>query len=103
MIHENGIEVIDPTGITTKAIQVNEQARDFTLTNRLGHDVKLSEVLKNGPVVLTWYRGGWCPFCNLTLRVLQQALPEMKAQGAALFTLTPEVPDQYLNAAEKIN
>ena len=51
--------------------------------------------------MLTWYRGGWCPYCNLTLRALQQALPEIKAQGATLLTLTPEVPDESLSTAEK--
>ena len=76
-------------------------APDFILNNALGKAISLNEVLKQGPVVLTWYRGGWCPYCNLTLRALQQALPEIKAQGATLLTLTPEVPDESLSTAEK--
>ena len=52
-------------------------------------------------MVLTWYRGGWCPYCNLTLHALQQALPEIKNQGASLLALTPEVPDQSLSTSEK--
>ena len=100
-LHENGIDVVEKTGITGSAFQVGQMAPDFTLNNALGKAISLNEVLKQGPVVLTWYRGGWCPYCNLTLRALQQALPEIKAQGATLLTLTPEVPDKSLSTAEK--
>ena len=100
-VHENGISVVEKTGITSSAVQVGQKAPNFTLNNALGQAVKLSEVLNDGPVVLTWYRGGWCPYCNLTLRALQQALPEIIAEGATLLALTPEVPDQSLSTAEK--
>ena len=100
-LHENGIDVVKKTGITASAFQVGQMAPDFILNNALGKAISLNEVLTQGPVVLTWYRGGWCPYCNLTLRALQQALPEIKAQGATLLTLTPEVPDESLSTAEK--
>ena len=100
-LHENGIAVVDATNITQQALQVGDQAVNFALQNHLNKTVDLYETLKNGPVVLTWYRGGWCPYCNLTLRALQQALPEIKAEGATLLALTPEVPDQSLSTTEK--
>ena len=100
-LHENGIDVVNQTGITQKALQVNAKAPDFTLKNHLDKEVNLYNLLKEGPVVLTWYRGGWCPYCNLTLHALQQALPEIKNQGATLLALTPEVPDQSLSTSEK--
>lgn len=102
-LHENGIKEVATTGITGQALQVGDKAIDFTLTNHLDKAINLSEVLENGPVVLTWYRGGWCPYCNLTLHALQNVLPEIKAEGATLLALTPEVPDQSLSTAKKHN
>ena len=54
-------------------------------------------------MVLTWYRGGWCPYCNLTLHQLQVELPEFEANGAHLIALTPELPDKSLSTSEKHN
>ena len=53
-------------------MQVGESAPDFTLPDVEGSPVALSDLLKHGPVVLTFYRGEWCPFCNLTLRAYQR-------------------------------
>lgn len=100
-LHENGIDVVEQTNIIESAFQVGQTAPDFTLNNALGNVISLNEILKQGPVVLTWYRGSWCPYCNLTLRSLQQTLPEIKAQGATLLTLTPEIPDESLSTKEK--
>jgi peroxiredoxin len=63
--------------------------------------VKLSERLKDGPVVLKFYRGGWCPYCNLELRAYQKALPELAAVGAQLIAVSPESPDNSLSTQEK--
>jgi peroxiredoxin len=52
-------------------------------------------------VILTWYRGGWCPYCNITLHYLQEYLPQFQAAGANLLALTPELPDSSLNTSEK--
>ena len=100
-IYAAGIQAIVDGGITEQAKQQGDKAPDFSLTNAKGETVHLKEVLKKGPVVLTWYRGGWCPYCNLTLNALQKELPNFKAAGATLIALTPEVPDQSLSTAEK--
>jgi peroxiredoxin len=63
--------------------------------------VSISEYLKEGKVVLTWYRGGWCPYCNLTLRALQEELSNFKENGANLIALTPELPDNSMSTKEK--
>ncbi|WKN45158.1 peroxiredoxin-like family protein [Tunicatimonas pelagia] len=84
-----------------QARQEGDTAVDFTLPNARGQSMSLKEYLQEGPVVLTWYRGGWCPYCNITLRALQQALPEFKAKGANLLALTPELPDKSLSTQEK--
>jgi peroxiredoxin len=66
-----------------------------------GDQVMLSKLLVKGPVVLTFYRGGWCPYCNLQLRAYQQILPEILALGASLVAVSPEAPDTSLSTAEK--
>jgi peroxiredoxin len=68
-------------------------APDFSLTASDGRSLSLEETLADGPVVLTFYRGSWCNFCNAALRVWQQALPEVTAVGAKLYAIAPETPD----------
>jgi len=75
-------------------IKVGEKAPDFVLNNALGKPVSLKDKLKQGPVVLVFYRGAWCPFCNMHLHVLQESLPEFKEYGAQLITITPQTPDK---------
>jgi peroxiredoxin len=75
-------------------VKVGEKAPDFVLNNALGNPVSLKDKLKQGPVVLVFYRGAWCPFCNMHLHVLQQSLPEFKKYGARLITITPQTPDK---------
>ena len=96
-----GIQSVRDSGVTDKAVQVGQKAPDFELKNAKGETVKLSALLQHGPVVLTWYRGGWCPYCNITLAALQKVLPDIQASGAQLVALTPELPDKALTTAEK--
>lgn len=88
-------------GVGTGGPQVGESAPNFTLPDQLGRDVSLKELCANGPVVVSFYRGGWCPYCNLELRALQQALPEMVELGASLVAISPQIPDESMNTAEK--
>ncbi|MGP1420614.1 MAG: peroxiredoxin-like family protein [Tannerella sp.] len=85
----------------SKALKQGDKVKDFTLKNAKGEEVNLSVLLKKGPVVLTWYRGGWCPYCNLALKQLQEELAQIKEQGAMLVALTPELPDHSLTTQEK--
>lgn len=100
-LYDEGIEAIVKDGIIENAKNVGDKAPDFTLKNATGESISLSDYLKKGKVILTWYRGGWCPYCNLTLRSLQQSLPDFQAKGANLLALTPEVPDKSLTTSEK--
>ena len=63
--------------------------------------VELAARLEQGPVVLSFYRGEWCPFCNLELRALQAALPRLRARGASLIAISPQSPDHSLSITEK--
>ncbi len=65
----------------------------FELSNAAGQPVKLEEQLKQGPVVLVWFRGGWCPYCNLQLQAMQEALPRIAEQGARVLAMSPQKPE----------
>lgn len=75
-------------------IRPGERAPDFTLGNAFGEPVRLADQLEAGPVVLVFYRGAWCPFCNLHLRSLYEQLPAIEARGARLLLVTPQLPDR---------
>ncbi len=83
------------------APKVGEVFPTFSLTDQLGNEVTLLDKLKQGPVVLTFYRGGWCPYCNLELRAYQNVIEDIKTQGASLLAITPELPDASISTAEK--
>jgi len=74
---------------------------NFSLPNAVGEEVSLDSLLAKGAVVISFYRGGWCPYCNMELRALQQALPEIKDKGATLVAISPETPDSSLSTKEK--
>lgn len=91
--YQAGIDAVANSGIYERLKKVGEQAPDFTLNDAAGQPVTLSRLLEKGPVVLTWYRGGWCPYCNLALRAMQQRLADFQKLGGQLVALTPELPE----------
>lgn len=96
-----GLQAVIDQGVVENAIQLGDKAPNFTLSNAEGSTVTLYEELEKGPVVLMWYRGGWCPYCNITLNHMQAALPSFKKYGANLLALTPELPDSSISTTEK--
>lgn len=89
------------SGIENVVVKEGEKAPEFSLPNHHGEERTLSGLLENGPLVMSFYRGGWCPYCNLELAALQRALPEMEALGASLVAISPETPDHSLLTREK--
>jgi peroxiredoxin len=81
-------------GITDRSLRTGDQVPDFELPNHNGESRRLSRMLDDGVVVLNFYRGGWCPYCNMELNALQQALPAIRAAGATLVAVSPELPDR---------
>ena len=75
------------------ALNLDQNAPRFELPNQHGEQVLLDELLAKGPVVITFYRGSWCPYCNLQLKALQSRLPEIHALGAQLVAISPQAPD----------
>lgn len=82
-------------------LRAGDKAPNFTLTNPLGDQITLYDELAEGPVILTFYRGSWCPFCNIQLRAYQQFLPEIKSLGGRLIAISPQSPDHSLSQKEK--
>ena len=88
--------------VAADAKNVGDKASFFELPNVRGGTLNIESALAQGPVVLSFYRGSWCPFCNLELNALQQRLPEIRDCGARLIAVSPEKPDSSLSHAEKL-
>ena len=94
-------EELARSGLVEKSLKVGDQAPDFELPNATGKTVRLSDLLQHGPVVVAFYRGGWCPYCNLELRALQKSLAEIEKLGAQLVAISPQTPDSSLSTQQK--
>jgi peroxiredoxin len=81
---------------------VGDTLASFTLSDATGSPVPLDQLIETGPAVFVFYRGGWCPFCNLALRTYQRELvPELLTFGARLVAISPQTPDESLSTVEK--
>ena len=90
------------SGTTARTmLKVGDRAPAIVLGNAKGAAVDVATLLEKGPVIVTFYRGGWCPYCNLELRAYQQILPDIVAAGASLVAISPEKPDDTMSTAEK--
>jgi len=87
--------------IAQTMLKVGDRAPAIVLRNAKGAIVDVGALLKKGPVVVTFYRGGWCPYCNLELKAYQEIIPQIVAAGASLVAISPEKPDDTLSTAEK--
>jgi peroxiredoxin len=83
------------------AIKVGDKLPEFRLEGASGDTVDSKELLAHGPILVTFYRGNWCPYCNITLRAYQQHLDTFKAKGVTFVAISPELPDQTLTMTEK--
>ncbi|KZM68752.1 peroxiredoxin-like family protein [Nocardia terpenica] len=89
-------------GIPADAIRVGQRMESFTLDDATGTPVTLDQLVSAGPVVIVFYRGGWCPYCNVALRTYQQELLHRLGEfGARLVAVSPQPPDESLSTAEK--
>jgi signal transduction histidine kinase len=89
------------SGAAEQVLKEGGPAPAFTLPDAFGHPVTLSHLLQQGPVVITFYRGAWCPYCRLTLRAYQQALPQIQESGASLVAISPQTPERSRALVEK--
>lgn len=87
--------------IAEEALAAGDKAPNFTLPSARGGRVALAELLEHGPVVLTFYRGAWCPFCDLALRALGEINEQIAQRGASLVAVSPQIPDESLSLQQK--
>jgi peroxiredoxin len=92
---------LDAQGIGDKALSVGDPFPDVGLLGSDGAAVSLSALLAKGPVLINFYRGGWCPYCNLELKAYQDELETVRSFGAELVAISPESPDRATTTAEK--
>lgn len=86
---------------TYAAIQVGDTLPEFSLSDAVGNQRSSGELLSKGPLLITFYRGEWCPFCNIILTNFQRTLPDIQAKGVTFVAISPELPNQSLSTTEK--
>ena len=89
IMHRATAELI-ASGQTQRAKKAGDVAPEFTLRDPDGRSVLSRDLLAKGPLVVSFYRGVWCPYCNLDLQALQEVLPEVAARGASLVAISPQ-------------
>jgi peroxiredoxin len=88
------------SGIAEKSIKQGDIFPDFDLPNADNKLLSLKTFLNNGPLVVSFYRGAWCPYCNLEINALQKRLPDIISAGGQLVAISPQMPDK---SAEQVN
>jgi peroxiredoxin len=86
---------------TPEGLFINSKAPDFRAKDQTGLEVHLKDLLKKGKVVLVFYRGQWCPYCNRELKRLEDSMQQIISKGATLVAVTPEKPESITKTIEK--
>lgn len=84
-----------------QGLKVGDMAPDFSATNQEGKNVELKDLLMKGDVVLVFYRGQWCPYCNKQLSKINDSLALITAKGATVLAITPETADNVIKTIKK--
>ena len=93
---------LEEQGLSKNALQVGDLAKEINLPNALNNTIDLNEILQdNDFVVVNFYRGVWCPYCNIELKALENINKELKTLGAVLLAVSPQTPDASLSTKEK--
>ncbi len=102
VVMQKAIDELKGSNLLAKALKTGDAIPEISLPNAKGEIVSLQDKLNAGKkLVIAFYRGGWCPYCNVELKALQGILPEIEAAGAELIAITPEAPDNSLSTSEK--
>lgn len=96
-----GTEILIASGIVDQALNVGDQMPEFELPDVNGELVSSSQLLEKGPLVLTFYRGAWCPYCNIYLAGLQKRMDDFQAANATVVAISIEPPDRSLTVSER--
>ena len=87
-------EKLVKSGLAEKAKKRGERAPDFILKNFNGEEVSSAALLREGPLVISFYRGAWCPYCNLELKALENIMAKIKKLGANLVAVSPNLSEK---------
>jgi peroxiredoxin len=93
--------IVGTTQSSPEGLFIGSKAPEFRAKDQQGQEVRLKDLLKKGKVVIIFYRGQWCPYCNKELQKLQDSLQAIKGKGATLIAVTPEKPESILKTIEK--
>lgn len=99
----SSVEDLKTKNIEENSIQVGQQIPEFSLPNAFGEKIYSTQILNKGKTILAFYRGSWCPYCNLELKFLQDNLSRIKEKNAVLIAVSPQNPDHSLTMVEKNN
>jgi peroxiredoxin len=101
-VFDRSVQGFIDEGIPSRVIEAGQTLEDFSLDDATGAPVSLDRIVANGPAVIVFYRGGWCPYCNMALRTYQkELLPALGAFDATLVAISPQSPDESLSTAQK--
>lgn len=89
------------SGLADKALKRGSQMPDFELPDATGNIVRSTDLRAKTALLISFYRGHWCPYCNLELKALQERLADFTAKGATLVAISPQTPDQSLTTQQK--
>ncbi len=89
--YEEVVGTLGANGFLSNVLTEEAQFPDFILPDTEGRLVALADHLARGPVIVQFFRGIWCPYCKLMLNALVEILPQIRASGASLLALTPEI------------
>ncbi|PPQ36999.1 peroxiredoxin-like family protein [Rhodopila globiformis] len=89
VMHRATSELI-ASGLAERALKAGDAAPAFTLADANGRKVSSADLLATGPLIVSFYRGVWCPYCNMDLQALQAALPMFRDRGASLVAISPQ-------------
>lgn len=92
---------LENSGIAEKILKVGDKAPEFTLKNQNGKDISSTELLKKGALIVTFYRGVWCPYCNTDLAYLKRFKKQFEEKGATMISLSPQIPENNAKIVEQ--
>jgi peroxiredoxin len=99
-VMDRAIDDLVRSGIRKSSLKPGDPLPAFKLPDIFGETIDTEALLQRGPLVVNFYRGSWCPYCNLELRALQQALSAIRASGASLVAVSAELPDRQAAMSE---
>src|SRR6516162_4421034 len=101
LVRQRAVEGLAASGLAERAVHAGEQAPAFQLRDGYGSTFSSREALRRGPIVVVFYRGRWCPYCNIDLRAIEAVSHDMRCLGASLVGVSQQTPDNSLETQKR--